>query len=152
MYFKKEYFTTMPLRGDNLYLIKFLKFYEKDINRYYPGFVYIPEKNKYSFFVLRNMAVAGVVLASEYEPGVLKIALDYTVPEYRDFKVGKFVYQVFVSKFIDDGYKFLISFPAPKNEKYLGKMGFESTNYKGKMAYIKRISEIVDQNFEGKIE
>lgn len=152
MYFKKEYFTTLPLRSDNMYLIKFLKFYEKDINKYYPDFVYISEKNIYTFFVLRNMAVAGVVLASQYEPGVLKIGLDYTVPEYRDFKVGKYVYEVFVSKFVEDGFKLLISFPAKKNEDYIKKMGFELTNFKGKIAYIKKITDIVDEDFKGKVE
>lgn len=152
MYFKKEYFTTLPVRNDNLYLIKFLNFFEKDIQRFYPDFVYNPQKNKYSFFVLRNMAVAGVVLASEYEQGVLKIALDYTIPEYRDFKVGRFVYQVFVQKFVDEGYRLLITFPAKPNEKYIIRMGFQQTNYKGKIAYVKRITNIVDKNIQSKVE
>lgn len=151
MYFKKEYFTILPVRSDNKYLLKFIEYYAKDIEKYYPTFVYKPEENKYSFFVLRNMAVAGLFLASEYEPEVLQIILDYTTPDYRDFKVGKYVYNKEIELFKKDDYKLLIAFPAPKNEKYLQKMGFQKANYKGKLCYIKKISDIVPE-IEGKIE
>ncbi len=94
IYSKKEFFKILPVRTDNKYLLEFLEFYKADIQKYFPDFYYKAEVNKYSFFVLRNMQVAGVVLAREFEPEVLKIALDFVVPQYRDFKVGKYVYDL----------------------------------------------------------
>lgn len=136
MYTKKEYFKSLPVRGDNLYLLEFLEFYKNDIKKYYPDFFYKPEVNKFSFFILRDLAVAGIVLAREYESEVLKISLDYTIPKYRDFKVGKYVYDVYIDKFKEKGYKLLISFPSSrKHKRYLKKMGFVETNHNGKLSY-----------------
>jgi hypothetical protein len=141
MYSKKDFFKVLTLRGDNKYLIEFLEFYKKDIQKFFPDFYYKPELNKYSFFILRNMAVAGVILAREYEPEVLKISLDFTVPQYRDFKVGKFVYTEYIKHFIDEGYKLLITFPSNKNHiRYIKKMGFVQANHNGKIAYIKNLT------------
>ncbi len=137
MYFKKEFFKTLTLRGDNLYLLEFLDFYKNDILKFFPDFTYKPELNKYSFFVLRNMSVAGVILAREYEPEILKISLDFAIPQYRDFKVGKFVYQEYITQFKNDGYKVLITFPTSKaHKKYLKKMGFTEANRNGQIAYV----------------
>ena len=141
IYSKKEYFKTLPIRGDNLYLLQFLDYYKNDIQKFFPDFYYKPKLNKFSFFILRNMAVAGIVLAREYEPEILKISLDYTIPQYRDFKVGKFIYDIHIQKFIDAGYKILIAFPSSKKQKkYFSKMGFIETNHNGKISYIKNLS------------
>jgi len=141
MYFKKEYFKALPVRADNKYLLEFLKYYKEDIKKFFPDFIYNPEINKYSFFVLRDMFVAGVILARDYEEGILKISLDYTVPQYRDFKVGRYVYEKHIKTFIDDGYKLLITFPSGKNHiKYVQRMGFIETNHNGKICYLKNLS------------
>lgn len=141
IYTKKEYFKVLPLRSDNLYLLEFLEFYKDGIRHYFPDFFYKPEVNKFSFFILRDLSVAGVVLAREYEPEVLKISLDFTIPQYRDFKVGKYVYDVYVDKFKDAGYKLLIAFPSTsKHKKYFKKMGFVETNHNGKISYTKNLT------------
>lgn len=141
IYTKKEYFKTLPVKGDNLYLIQFLEFYKKDIRKFFPDFYYKPELNKFSFFILRDMAVAGIVLAREYEPETLKISLDYTIPKYRDFKAGKYVYDVHIQKFKDAGYKLIITFPSSKKQKkYFTKMGFVETNHNGKISFTKNLA------------
>lgn len=137
MYFKKEYFKILPIRQDNMYLLEFLKFYKDEIQKFFPGFYYQPEINSYSFFILRDLAVAGVILAREYEPEILKISLDFTVPQYRDFKVGKFVYNEYANKFKADGYKILITFPLNKKHiSYIKKMGFVEANHNGQLCYL----------------
>ncbi|MBN2890834.1 MAG: hypothetical protein JXL97_03120 [Bacteroidales bacterium] len=141
IYTKKEYFKSLPVRADNLYLLNFLDYYKDDIQRFYPDFYYKPEVNKFSFFILRDMAVAGIVLASEYEPEVLKISLDFTIKQYRDFKTGKYIYDVYVDKFKEAGYKILIAFPSSKkHQKYFVKMGFVETNHNGKISYTKNLT------------
>lgn len=126
IYTKKEYFETMEVRFDNKYLLRFLEFHNKEIQKSFPGFIYKPEMNTISFFVLRNTAVTGLFLAHREEDNILKVSLDYVVPEYRDFKNGRFIYLRLRKKFIDDGFnKVITSASSAKHIKYLKKIGFK---------------------------
>lgn len=122
---KKEVFETLEVRSDNRYLLRFVEFYQKDIQKFFPGFKYMPEKNTISFFVLRDMAVAGLFLGRRENDNVLRVGIDYVLPEYRDFKNGKFVYQRLQDHFINAGYtKIITTSKNPKHKKYLKKIGF----------------------------
>jgi hypothetical protein len=125
IYSKKDIFETIEIRGDNRYLLQFLEFHNKDIQTFFPGFSYKPELNTISFFVLRNMHVAGIFLAHTDENGALRVGLDYSVPEYRDYKNGKFIYQSLRKDFIKGGFSKIV---APgltkKHAKYLMRFGF----------------------------
>jgi len=126
IYNKTQLFDTLEVRGDNKYLLKFLDFHNNEIQKFFPGFDYKPELNSHSFFVLRNMAVTGIFLAHEESEGVLKVGLDYVIPEYRDFKNGKYVYRHLKQTFIDEGYrKIEVNTTAEKHSKYLKKIGFK---------------------------
>ena len=136
----KEVFKVLPVRGNNLYLKELLEFYESDIKKYFPYFKYEPEKNRYSFFVLRNMYVAGIFMARESNPGSLYITLDFATPEYRDFKVGKYIFQDYAHKFLEDGYTKLITYsPNKTHQRYLHKMGFKKEIIDGREYFIKNL-------------
>jgi len=126
IYNKKELFETLEVRGDNKYLQEFIRFHQKEINKFFPGFEYKPEMNTISFFILRNMKVAGVFLAHREDGDVLKVGLDYVIPEYRDYKNGKFIYQRLRPDFVRRGFKRVVA-PAsnPKYASYLKKLGFK---------------------------
>lgn len=125
IYNKKEVFETLEVRADNKYLLRFLDFHKKDIQKFFPGFTYKPEMNTISFFVLRNTAVAGLFLAHREDGNILKVGLDYVIPEYRDFKSGRYIYLRLRRKFIDDGFDKVISpGQSPEYAKYLKKIGF----------------------------
>ncbi len=126
IYTKKELFTTLEVRGSNKYLHEFLKFYDKDIQKFFPGFTFKADLNTVSFFILRNMNVAGIFLAHKIDNKTLKVGLDFVVPQYRDYKNAKFVYKRIRSRFIEDGIEQIIVFPQSANHiKYLKKIGFE---------------------------
>ncbi|MCF6365669.1 MAG: hypothetical protein L3J35_05640 [Bacteroidales bacterium] len=133
IYNKKELFTTIEIRSVNKYLLEFLKFHKKEIDKFFPGFTYKPELNTISFFILRNMAVAGIFLAHKIDKKTLKVGLDFVVPAYRDYKNAKFVYGRLRNNFIEDGIEQIIVFPQSYNHvKYLKKIGFvrqEDGNY-----------------------
>jgi hypothetical protein len=132
IYSKKEVFEILEVRADNRYLMRFLGFHTKDIQRFFPGFEYKPELNTVSFFVLRNMAVAGVFLAHREEDHCLKVGLDFVLPEYRDFKNGKFIYLQLRDRFISEGFtKVIAEGKSEKYSEYLSKLGFEK-NTEGK--------------------
>lgn len=126
IYSKKEHFETLEVRSDNKYLLKFLKFHDKEIQNFFPGFSYKPEMNTISFFVLRNMRVAGIFLAHRENDDTLAVGLDYVIPEYRDFKNGHYIYHRLRERFIEEGFK-KVTIPvySKKYATYLKKMGFK---------------------------
>ena len=125
IYSKKETFETLEVRADNKYLLRFLEFHNNEIQKFFPGFTYNPEINTISFFILRNTAVAGLFLAHREDNNILKVGLDYVVPEYRDFKNGRYIYLRLRRKFIDDGFDTVMATgKSVKYSKYLKKLGF----------------------------
>ncbi|MCX6231804.1 MAG: hypothetical protein NTZ33_09695 [Bacteroidetes bacterium] len=127
MYTTKDYFRLLEVRNDNKYLEAFLEFHHKDIIKFFPDFIFKPEMNKLSFLILKNMSVAGVILAHEYDEKTLKIGLDYVIPAYRDQKPGKFVYSKNLYYFSKLGYeKLCAEVFSKKHSQYLQKMGFKS--------------------------
>jgi len=120
---------TLEVRKDNRYLLRFLEFHHNEIQNYFPGFTYKPEKNTISFFVLRNTNIAGIFLAHQGQDGCLRVGLDYVVPEYRDYKNGKFIYHSLKDEFVKGGFQKIIS-PGltPKHVSYLKRLGFSKTN------------------------
>jgi hypothetical protein len=126
IYGKKEVFETLEIRPENYYLIRFLEYHNDEIQKFFPGFYYKPDMNTVSFFILRNMSVAGLYLAHREENNVLKVGLDYVIPEYRDFKNGKYVYLRLKDRFIESGFtKVLAEGNSFKYIKYLKKLGFK---------------------------
>ncbi|MFA6402071.1 MAG: GNAT family N-acetyltransferase [Salinivirgaceae bacterium] len=133
----KESFKTLEIKRDNRYLIKFLDFYNKDILKYFPQFEYHNTMNSYTYMILRNMAVAGVFLARDYGNKRLFIGLDYVIPDYRDFKLGKYIYQEKIEFFKSEGYEMLCTIPQTANHaRYLKKMGFHKEQFDGKEYFV----------------
>lgn len=129
IYGKKELFETIEIRKDSRYLHRFLEFHDKEIQQFFPGFSYKPEMNTIGYFVLRNTNIAGVFLAHPEKDGTLKVGLDYVVPEYRDYKNGKFIYHSLNEEFFKGGIRKIISLGlTPKHIKYLRHLGFTKTN------------------------
>jgi hypothetical protein len=126
---KKEVFDTLEIKSDSGYLLKFITYHKPEILSFFPDFEHKPEANDVNFFVLRNMSVAGLFLAKRMDNGVLKVDLDYAVPELRDFKSGKFVYYNLRPKFIELGYNKLVAEKSNKKHNYyLKRLGFVENN------------------------
>lgn len=129
IYGKKEVFEILEIRPENKYLIRFIEYHNDEIQKFFPGFSYKPDMNTVSFFILRNMAVAGLYLAHREDGNVLKVGLDYVIPEYRDFKNGKYVYLRLKDKFIEQGFtKVMTEGNSIEYIKYLEKLGFKEDN------------------------
>jgi hypothetical protein len=124
-YSKKELFEILELKAENNYLIRFIEFHNEEIQKFSPGFIYKPDMNTISFFILRDMSVAGLFLAHREDGNVLKVGLDYVIPEYRDFKNGKYVYLRLRNSFINAGFtKVMSEGTSVEYVKYLKKLGF----------------------------
>jgi len=129
----REYFKVLEVKPDSYYLKYFCEFHAKEINKFQPTFRLVPDKNVFTFFILRNSVPAGLVVASPRGEEEVFINLDYAAPGYRDFKMGKYVInQVFKKKNV----KRLSSDPGnPVHEKYLKRMGFKKIDKDSEVIY-----------------
>ncbi len=125
IYSTKETFETLEIRADNRYLLRFLEFNAKEIQKFFPGFAYISEINTISFFILRDMSVTGIFLAHKIDKHTLCVGLDFVMPAYRDFKNGRYIYLRLKKKFISEGITKIVA-PGDSKEyiKYLKKLDF----------------------------
>ncbi len=124
----KEYFHILSLRPDSDYLTYFLRFHADDIRRFFPAFEHRPAENQMALFILRDCTPACVFIANEEPRGVLHVSLDYAIPRYRDFKVGRFLFVSQAEFFRQRGIREIIAAPATADSReYLIKVGFEPT-------------------------
>lgn len=122
---KKDYFTQISAsKGDPL-LIKFLKFYEGDIQKYFPGFDISKLEKPECFFILRNLVPVGLFIYETVGGNKANVKLDYVIPEYRDFKNANFVYTSNLDMFKEKGLREFVTYSRVKeHQKYLKKIGF----------------------------
>lgn len=126
IYSRKEVFEILEINAKSEYLARFLNFHGNKIQQYSPGFNYEPNAESVSFYILRNMSIAGLFLAHRKNKTELHVDLDYVLPEYKDFKNGKYVYFTLRSKFVEDGFTKVIAEGNNKNYfNYLKKLGFK---------------------------
>jgi hypothetical protein len=107
----------------------FLNFYQDQINVYQPDFYSRFREDDLNIFVLRDMVPAGLLVGNLNKDGTLVVELDFVVPQYRDFKVGKFLFEENKTFFNEEGIEQIVAKPgSQKHNEYLEEMGF---NLKG---------------------
>ena len=131
--FKNEKFDFYETHKDDPFLLKFLNGYKDDISKYFPDFEYKSDKEIFVLIALRDMNAAGVFIGTNPTNGTSEILLDYTMPQYRDNKIGKFLFQKFKDGCLKKNIAQLIcSSDNTIHIKYLSKNGFvknTSKNY-----------------------
>ncbi|MDQ1771582.1 hypothetical protein GQR60_09275 [Labilibaculum sp. A4] len=127
MYKRKEDFKIIEIKENDELLTHFLDFYKKDIKSFFPD--YKMGKGQLGMFVLRDMAVAGIFIGSK-DQTELRIELDYALPQYRDFKVGAYLYNQ-LSDILQKHDINSVYFDTGMNLKYMEKMGFEASDKDG---------------------
>ncbi len=126
IYKKEELFRYLEVRFDNKYLKDFVRFHKDEIAKFFPEYEYKALESNVCFFILRDMQVAGVIVAKREGEDELEIILDYTIKTYRDFKPGLYFFhnrdlllgKMHLSKIFTRSYH-------KSHQKYLKKVGFE---------------------------
>jgi CDP-diglyceride synthetase len=127
MWRQKDFFTFMEVKPTSDYLRTFVEFYKDDISGVIPNYAYHAEDSLICFFILRNMVPAGLFIA-KVEGNEAHIKLDYVIPNYRDFKVARFVFEENSTFFIQRGInRFVSEGGSAFHRKYLERMGFVQT-------------------------
>ncbi|MCI0696877.1 hypothetical protein L0337_33340 [candidate division KSB1 bacterium] len=121
----KEYFKILAVRPESDYLRYFLNFYDHEIKHFLPDFLYRQSETQLTFFILRDMVPAGLFIAEPQAGDTLFIKIDFVIPGYRDFKIGRFLFAEKAEVFKERGVRKISSAPgSPKHEAYLRSMGF----------------------------
>ncbi len=115
-------FSTLRVRPNSLYLEAFLDFHADDIARYQPEFRHELGDNMTVVFVLRDMVPAGLMIYRR-DGDACKIVLDYAIPQYRDFKLGRYVFSD-KSGVFERGTDVWSFASSPDHAAYLERMGF----------------------------
>lgn len=125
IYSTKEYFNLVESKHDSDYLKSFLEFHAKEISHFLPDFTYIPSEQSLIFFILRDMVPAGLFIAEARGGGALWVQFDFVIPGYRDFKIGRFLYEQKAAYFKEKGIRKIYSASGNAiHTRYLRQMGF----------------------------
>lgn len=141
IYRRQEKFELVAFKTDAALIPKFLSFYQKDIEAYFPGFVMEEAENEIRFVVLRDMVVANIFVATVNANGDAFVKINYTVPKYRDYKVGRFLF--------DEGKEFLHKMGVKriiytqvhnvKHERFVKVVGFKKEIFETGYCFVKNI-------------
>lgn len=136
----KEYFRLLEVSPDSEYLRYFVSFYGEQIRRFFPGFSDGPAAPHLTVFVLRDLVPAGLLMGDVHGRS-LRVRLDFVIPQYRDFKIGRHLFQEAANFFRERGITEILSAPGSrKHAAYLRKMGFVPTAPEGDPDRLYRLS------------
>ncbi len=124
MYRAKDDFRIMRWSGGDEFLTHFLEFHRAEIERFFPSLDCRNLDGRSVFFLVRNSAPIGLLFGRSQEGGSFLIELDYVGPQYRDLKMGSFLYEK-NDFFRRQGYSALkAQATGSGHDAYLMRMGF----------------------------
>jgi len=140
MYTKKDYFTLIQMNHETEYFNHFMSFYKENMKSFMIVEENLDKPDYVKIFTLRNTVPAGLFVCKIIDPSTLEILVDYVTPAYRDFKIGRFLFEDQKNYFKNQGYKKLTSKPGnEKHQSYLKKMGFIEQSIKNETIFVKSL-------------
>lgn len=118
-----ETFSILHVNSDSGYVQYFLDFHAKEIDRFFEG---LPERTDdlIMVFVLRDLIPAGLYIGRQ-SGDCVETMMDYAIPQYRDLKLGRYLYSHRHEVFADRGVRRIVSrTESAEHAAYLLKMGF----------------------------
>lgn len=135
---KNYIFKVLRVQENNEFLTEFLNYYKKEIFHYSP--YYIKTADSMFFLLLDHVQVIGVFVVKDKGDGILLIQLDFVVPGYRNFSVGKFLFEDNIKYFTGMGYKNLQTVCLNETHAdYLNNMGFKECYIEGEKMFVKEL-------------
>ncbi len=93
LYVSKESFEMLPFENEGILLQKFVAFYRKDIDSLFPDFNFNAGPDKIAFVVIRDLVIANIFIAKINPSGDAIVEINYTLDKYRDYKIGRFIFE-----------------------------------------------------------
>jgi len=141
IYRTHEDFELIEFKGEEKLVHKFLSFHQSDIQAYFPEYRQEETGNNINFVVLRDLVIANMFVAELTEDGTAIVKINYTVPRYRDYKVGKFIFDRENKYLVSKGVRRLIyqSVFNKKHEKFIKVMGFKKEKINDSLLFVKQL-------------
>jgi len=89
---RKENFDTVLVEGDDVLLNKFIDYHQEDIKNYSPDFHRSDLSTTTNIVILRDLVIANFCALKIETDNTAKVIVNYTNPKYRDFKVGRYIF------------------------------------------------------------
>lgn len=126
----KEYEVTR-VDNDDKYLEYLLGLYFNDIKQCFPGISMTFSDADVNYIVSCQGKPVGITIGIA-DKNELELLLDYSIPEFRDFSIGRFLY----GRIRSDGFeKVIYNGPDQNHRKYLDSLGFVKTEE----GYVKKL-------------
>jgi len=124
IYSTREEFKIINAATDSDYYRHFLAVNSTEIGKQIP--MALLEKEHTALYMLRDNEIAGVLIGEEDGKGALDIKLDYVIPRYRDYKLGKYFFSDHPGFFRERGITTLKATADDETHRnYLEKIGFK---------------------------
>jgi hypothetical protein len=142
IYNRKEFFELLEFESGGVMIDRFLAFYKDDIASYFPDFKREQLEGKINFVVLRDLVIANIFSADLKENGRAEVFINYTVPKYRDFKVGRFIFDKEKPHLVSKNVKtvFYNTVANPQHKKFLKVIGFQKEAMNGVEYFSKKLA------------
>ena len=91
--------------------------------------------------VLRDAAIANIFIATIDSKGNATVQINYTVPQYRDYKVGRFIFEQEKKYLLSNGVQQVVYTNVTNDNhlQFIKVMGFVQTEIDGKLCWTKKI-------------
>jgi hypothetical protein len=141
IYNRKEHFELLEFSNGGIMIDRFLSFYQTDIGAHFPDFKREQLEGKLNFVVLRNLVIANIFSARLDSSGAAEVIINYTVTKYRDYKVGRFIFDKEKDHLLSKGVKTLYykTVANKRHEKFISVMGFTMQELNGHQYLCKNI-------------
>lgn len=110
--------------GNDVLLDHLLNYYHDDITKCFPGISYDTKKADQIYVVLCQGKPVGMTLGNR-NGDALELMLDYSIPEFRDFSIGAYLFDHLKKEGIK---KVVYRGPTEHHLNYLKRLGFEYTD------------------------
>jgi hypothetical protein len=142
IYQTEEDFDLLEFEQDDKIVHKFMVFHHIDMDAYFPSFELHLKPNTLRFVVLRDMVIANLFVADIDVQGNAEVKINYTVPKYRDYKVGRFIFEKERRYLISKGVRNILyrKVAHKQHADFLKVMGFEQFEQEGHSMYRKPLS------------
>ncbi len=126
---KKDDFSILETNPEGEYIREFIRYHLKDIRKFNPDFDPEGYEKNDCWLLLKKMTVAGIFIGERRSSDTMHIQLDYILKPYRNFSLGKFLYEKNCDWFRSRNISKLSAEPGNKSHNhYLKKMGFRYSN------------------------
>lgn len=141
IYYKQENFDLFQFAGDEKLVQKFVEYFQKDIQAYYPDFKHEQLQAKFNFAVTRDLVIANIFSVDILENGDAYVLINYTTKKYRDFKVGTFIFEKEHDFLVSKGVKRIIYKDVFNKHhlEFITVMGFKMETINGENMHVKNL-------------